>query len=207
MALVKKLLVGCGILSALLYVAMNIVVPTRYPGYDSAGQTVSELSAIGAPSRDLWVSMGIGYTLLLTAFGVGVWLTGAQRRALRVVGGALVLQGVIDPFWPPMHQREVLAAGGGTITDTLHIAFTFVWFALVVLSLTFGAAAMDKPFRIYTVITAVLLLGTGIMTGIGAPRMQANLPTPWTGFWERLSIGLFLLWQIVLTVQLLRKKT
>jgi hypothetical protein len=25
-------------------------------------------------------------------------------------------------FWPPMHQREVLAAGGGTRTDTMHIA-------------------------------------------------------------------------------------
>jgi hypothetical protein len=204
--LAKKLLLGCGIASALLYVVMNIVTPMLYPGYSAASQTVSELSAIGAPSRAVWAAMGLVYAILITAFGIGVWLMGTQQRALRVVGAAFAVQGILDPFWPPMHQRVALAAGGATISDTLHIAFTLVWFVLVVTSLTFGAAAMDKPFRIYTAITAVLLLAAGAMTGIDAPGMQANLPTPWIGVWERLSIGIFLLWQVMLSVQLLRTR-
>ena len=45
----------CGILSSLLYVVMNVFVAMEWEGYSSASQTVSELSAIGAPRRSLWV--------------------------------------------------------------------------------------------------------------------------------------------------------
>jgi hypothetical protein len=50
---VRQLLLACGLLSSLLYVAMNVVVPMQWQGYSSAAQTVSELSAIGAPTRPL----------------------------------------------------------------------------------------------------------------------------------------------------------
>lgn len=43
-----KVLLVCGILSSLLYVAMNVFVPMLFEGYSLASQTVSELSAIGA---------------------------------------------------------------------------------------------------------------------------------------------------------------
>ena len=49
-----KALLICGILSSLLYFAINIIVPMQYPGYNSASQVPSELSAIGAPTRMLW---------------------------------------------------------------------------------------------------------------------------------------------------------
>jgi hypothetical protein len=68
----RKPLLICGILSSLLYVAMNVFVPMLDPAYRSASQSVSELSAIGAPTRSVWVPLGIVYTLLVTAFGWGV---------------------------------------------------------------------------------------------------------------------------------------
>ena len=54
-----KMLLVCGILSSLLYVAMNVIVPMQWPGYSSASRVISELSAIGAPTRSLWVVLGI----------------------------------------------------------------------------------------------------------------------------------------------------
>jgi len=51
---------------------MLVFVAMRWEGYSSASQTVSELSAIGAPTRSLWVPLGAVYTLLVTAFGWGV---------------------------------------------------------------------------------------------------------------------------------------
>jgi len=36
------------------------------------------------------------------------------------------------------------------------------------------------------------------------PRLAANLPTPWMGVWERINIGVFLLWVSVLAIALLR---
>ena len=45
--MVLKGLLVCGILSSLLYVAMNVFVPMLFEGYSLVSQTVSELSAIG----------------------------------------------------------------------------------------------------------------------------------------------------------------
>ena len=43
----------CGVLSLLSYLAMVIFSPLAYPGYDWMRMAVSELSAVGAPSREL----------------------------------------------------------------------------------------------------------------------------------------------------------
>ena len=142
----RKALLVCGILSSLLYVAMNVFIPMQWEGYSSASQTVSELSAIGAPTRPLWVPLGTVYTLLVAAFGWGVLASSRWNRPLRVAGGLLVAYGVIGLAWPPMHLREVLAAGGGTLTDTMHIVFAMVTVLLMLLAIGFGAAAFGKRF-------------------------------------------------------------
>ena len=54
----RKSLLVCGVLSSLLYVAMTVLVAMQWEGYSSASQTISELSAIGAPTRSLWVGAG-----------------------------------------------------------------------------------------------------------------------------------------------------
>src|ERR1051326_6126621 len=119
--MVRKALLACGILSSLLYVSMNIFVAMQHPGYSFASQTISELSAIDAPTRPLWFPLGIVYTLLVAAFGVGVWASAGRNRPLCVLGTLLVVSGIVGLDWPPMHQRAVLAVGGGTLTDTLHL--------------------------------------------------------------------------------------
>jgi len=109
-------------------------------------------------------------------------------------------------FWPPMHQRGVLAAGGGTLTDTLHIVWTIVTSLFFMLALGFGAAAFEKRFRIYSIATMVIVFGSGAWTGTYASRLQANLPTPWAGVWERMNTTVFMVWIAVLAVTLLRTR-
>lgn len=104
-----------------------------------------------------------------------------------------------------MHQREVLAAGGGTLSDTLHIAFTAICEPLVMIAMGLAAAALGKWFRLYTILSIVIMLGFGALTGMGSPAMKANEPTPWLGVWERIIIGAQMLWMIVLAVVLLRR--
>jgi hypothetical protein len=36
--------------------------------------------------------------------------------------------------------------------------------------------------------------------------MEANLPTPWMGVWERIGIGVFMVWVVVLATALLRAR-
>jgi len=49
----RTILLACGILSSLLYVATDLLGGTSYEGYSFSAQTISELSAIGAPSKPL----------------------------------------------------------------------------------------------------------------------------------------------------------
>jgi len=202
----RSILLVCGVLSSLLYVIMNIVTAILYEGYSPVSQTVSELSAIGAPTRPLWVALGIGYELLVIAFAVGVWLSSKSNRPLRIAGMLLFINGVIGFFWPPMHQRPVLSAGGASLTDTLHIVFTAVTVPLMMLSIGFGAAAFGKKFRLYSIITVVILIVFGLLTASDGPRISANLPTPLIGLWERINIGVYMLWVVVLAILLLRIK-
>jgi hypothetical protein len=198
--MVRKILLVCGILSSMLYVAMNVIAAILYEGYSSASQTVSELSAIGAPTRPLWLLLGIPYTLLATAFGWGVWVSAGRNRPLRVVGGLMVAYGVIGLFWPPMHMR----GAEFTLTDTMHIVFAMATVLLMLLAIGFGAAVFGKRFRLYSIATIALLVVFGALTGLEAPSIAANLPTPWVGVWERINIGVFLLWVMTLAIALLR---
>jgi hypothetical protein len=195
-----RVLLWCGVVSSLWYAGMNVYVPMNDSGYEWMSQTVSELSAIGAPTRLLWVGLGWIYTLLLTSFGWGVW-----RAGVRGVGLALILQGVLNPFWPPMHLRTVLAAGGGTLMDSLHIAFTAIWGVLSLLIMGLGAASLGPRFRLYTLVSVALLFFFGGLTAQEVSSMEANLPTPWMGVWERLNIGVFMLWIVLFALARLRR--
>lgn len=208
MTTTRKLLLFCGPLSSLFYLAMNIVVPLFYEGYSSASQTISELSAIGAPTRPLWVPLGHVYTILVIAFGWGVWTSAGTNRRLRAVGELMITYGLTGFAWPfaPMHQREVLAAGGGTQADGMHIALGVVTGVSYLMSLLFGAASFGKPFRIYSIATLVAFLVSGTLMGRDGPKLNRNLPTPWIGVNERIMIGVFLVWMVVLAVAILRER-
>jgi acetyl esterase/lipase len=201
---VPRLLLTFGILASLLYVAMNIYFPMQWDGYSSASQTVSELSAVGAPTRPLWVLLGGVYALLIATFGYGVCQSARGNRPLRVVGGLLIAHGIVALWWPPMHQRAVTATGGGTLTDTMHIIWAVATVLLMLLAIGFGASALGKRFRLYSIATIVILLAFGVLTGLDGPNIAANLPTPFVGIWERINIGAFLLWVVVLANTLLR---
>jgi hypothetical protein len=66
-----------------------------------------------------------------------------------------------------------------------------------------GFAVFGKRFRLYSIATILILLVFGALTGLDAPRIEANLPTPWVGLWQRIVIWGFLLWVVVLAISLL----
>jgi hypothetical protein len=204
----RKVLLSCGILASLLYLGTDILAAILYEGYSYTDQTVSELFAVDAPTRPLIVLRGLAYSILLIAFGLGVRGSASGKRALRVVGGLLIGIAVLDLVGPftPMHQRAVLASGGGTLTDTLHIALASIDVLFILLIIGFGAAAFGKRFRVYSIGTILLVGAFGAWAGVDGPRIGANLPTPWVGVRERISIFGFMLWLVVLAVALLRAR-
>lgn len=205
----RKYLLFCGVAASLLYIAMNIFVPPLYEGYNWVTQTVSELSAVDAPTRSVWFPLGIAYTLLIAAFGWGVLKSAGENRMLRIAGILMILHGVLGLTWSPMHQREVLAAGGGTFSDTWHIVMSAITVLLMLLSIGFGAAAFGKGFRVYSIATILVFIVFGALTFSEAPNVDKNLSTPFIGLWERINIAAFMVWLAVFAMILFRteKKT
>lgn len=199
---VRKVLLICGIVSSLLYVGADIAAAMRYPGYSYIDQTFSELLAIGSPVRPFMVAMASVYNPLVIAFGIGVWGAAGRKRSLRITAVLLLAYGVASFLGPfvPVHVR----GSEGTLTDTMHIIITIVIVLSILLAMGFGAAARGKAFRLYSIGTLVTVALFGALAGMQAPRIAAQLPTPWLGVIERVNIYSLMLWVLVLAVTLLR---
>jgi hypothetical protein len=206
--MVRKILLGCGIVSSVLYVVTDVLGTLRYEGYSYADQEFSELTAQGAPTRPLMVALnGIPYTLLVAAFAVGVWASAGPKRAARITGAMLLgyaAFGFAGGVLFPMRPREALAAGEGTLRNAMHIPATAVMSLFIVLAMGFGATLLGKRFRYYSYGTIALLIVFGVLTSLQAGQMVANQPTPWMGLTERINIYATMLWVAVLAIGLLR---
>ncbi len=205
-SMVRKVLLALGIVGPLFYVATDILVALQWEGYSYTDQTVSELFAIDAPTRALAVPLMLTYGMLAIAFGLGVWISAGEKRALRIVAVGLIgkeVLGSLATLFAPIHLREALAAGEGSATDAWHGILTFGGALCYLLAMGFGATAFGKRFRLYSIATMLILVVFGVMTGLDQPQLEANLPTPWMGLWERIDIFATMLWIAVLAIALL----
>ena len=103
-------------------------------------------------------------------------------------------------------MARALAAGEGSLTDAWHGILTFGGALCYLLAMGFGATAFGKRFRLYSIATMLILVVFGVLTGLDQPQLEANLPTPWMGLWERIDIFATMLWIVVLAIALLRAK-
>ena len=106
-------------------------------------------------------------------------------------------------LFAPIHLREALAAGAGSLTDAWHGSSRL---GVPVLPARHGVwsygirKAVPALFDRDDADTVVF----GVMTGLDQPQLEANLPTPWMGLWERIDIFATMLWIAVLAIALTR---
>ena len=205
-----RALLACGVIATALYIAMDTIAALSYDGYSYRSQTISELSAVGAPTRTLWTVLGVPYALLMIAFGAGVVIAARGRPALRVIAPLITAIGVLALVaWPfaPMHNREVLAAGGGTVSDTLHLVLSGADGVLTMLILIVAAVTTTfaRRFRVYSLATLAIVLAMAPYNAIGGARLADNEPTPWLGIVERVMVFAPMVWFAVLAVILIRE--
>lgn len=205
-AMLKNTLLACGAIASLVYIAADLAAAYVYPGYHSfTAQAVSELTAVGAPTRALVKPMFIGYDLLVMAFAVGLWMSGHDDR-LRVTAafvGAIGLVGLAAAPFADMTVRAGALAGN----DVLHLAITAVIVLCVFGGVMFSAAALGRGFFAYSVATLVILAAFGAWAGLQGVQLAAGGPTPWLGAVERIHIGTYLLWMAALSFAVRRGVT
>ena len=118
--------------------------------------------------------------------------------ALMMFGGAIVGLLIWNAF--PMHMR----GAERTLTDRMHLILAANPFIL--LAICAAAVAFPGRFRLYSIVTLVLLFVPAIFAFRLAPLVDANAPTPWLGISERFAQYQTGVWQVVLAMVLLRRQ-
>jgi hypothetical protein len=199
-SVLRRVLLACGILGAVIYPLADILASSRYPGFSYRDQAVSELFAIGAPTSTFVVPLFSLSSTLLLLFSIGIWMSANGRRVVQAMAVMMALN-TIDALllWNffPMHMR----GSEPTFTDTMHgvLAVDPFLFAAVVL----GAVALRGWFRAYTVTTLIFSSLLAIVGFSYVPAVIANQPTPWMGAIERAAQYATNLWYATLAVVLL----
>ncbi len=198
---VRKVLLFCGIVSSLLYVGTDILAGMLWKSYSFTSQAISELAAIGAPTRPLTAPLFFIYGPLVIAFGLGVWISAGRNSALRVTGGLLVGIGLVGLAWTPfpMHLGEPMSS----FANTIHSIFAGVQVLLVLVTIGLGATVYRNWFRFYSIGTILTLFVAGVVAFWLAATGQ---PTPWFGVIERINVYGYLLWVAVLSIVLFREE-
>jgi len=192
-------LLACGPLSSLLYVvAIDLVAARRHPGYhDYTSQMVSELMAVGAPTRPVLVRWLIPYNALLFAFASGVWASAPASRLVRLTAALLSTYAAISTAGlvaAPMALRGT----PDSRRDPVHIAVTAVMSASIVATMAAGAFTRGRGFRIYSFATIGAVACFGALAGFLSRPMPG--PTPGIGLAERVTIYATMLWFAVLGI-------
>jgi uncharacterized protein DUF998 len=192
----RKVLLACGPLSALVYIGWHEVAALQWEAYSRISNAISELSLTGSPSR--WILepwFGLVYNPLLIAFGIGIWRSAQGSRALRVIGGLQILGGATAPLWLLFGEASLAA----------HLILSVVGILTWLGSMAFGAAAFGKRFRIYSLVSLGLVVTFNALALAYAPEVSAGQPTPFIGLYERIAFGAYFLWLTVLAVALWRR--
>jgi hypothetical protein len=199
----RNVLLGCGVASSLLYLAaIDVLAPAVHPQYHSyTYRMVSELFAVGAPTRSLLGPPMIAYNVLVFAFVVGVWMVAGQRRTLRSLAVALGVYATISTLGFLGTPMDMRSPAGVTERDVLHIVATVVQGLALLAALVLGAFTQGHRFRVYSVVTFVTSLAFGALAGIFAKEDAS----PWLGVTERVSIYAWMVWVAVLALALLRE--
>lgn len=201
----RKVLLACGIAAPVVYIAADVAASMLLEGYSYVDQVVSELSAVGAPTRSFLAVTGVVYSALVLAFAIGVIATSRGDRALRTAG-IVMLADVVVAFaggWLfPMNPR----GAERTLTDTMHIVYVIAMLLLMFAYIGFGAIALRGAFRVYSIATVAAMIVSVAWTFMLAPRIATQEPTPWIGIIERVSVYGPVVWLLVLAIVLLQTR-
>ena len=203
--MLRKGLLVCGILASLVWLGADILAALRYEGYNYPFQVISDLSALGAPTRQFVSRFFNVFLVLKFAFAAGIWMSAGQNRSLRITAGLFFASGANDiatSFFPLNNAEAVL----GTFNNIMHaILAGGAAVVLILLTIGFGARAAGRWFRFYSYGTLlVMIVSGGVMAFLDNPRIEAIKPPPWFGVTERINGYGFMLWMVALAIVLLR---
>ena len=170
-------LLVCGLAAPLLSVATDVVAIARAAGYRPMRQSISELTAMGAPTRPLVTALDITRDTLLAAFATGVTATAGDSRALAATGGLVAANAALDAFATAALPRDYTSPTWAP-RNTANTVVMAVGVGCLVAAMGTGAAAIPGPFRAFS---AGIPLSYGLLTAASLVLRSPVEPPASTG--------------------------
>lgn len=190
----------CGALAPLLYLVTDRLAGGLLDGYSFAAQSMSELSAVGSPTRPLVASLNFVACLLMIAFGAGVWRAGDQELLPRITGSLLMgnaaLGLIATLFFPTRFGERPIFGSPGVIIMFLSVV-------CFVLAMMFGAVAFSGWIRVLSIAIPASYILLAVLRVATAASPPAGQVASLIGAQERTMVYSFLSWVMALAIHLL----
>ncbi len=201
-----KKLTGLGMIGVALYVLHVVLGGFLWKGYNHLMQPISDLTASGAPDKDMLgvITLVYGLLCIIAVFGSFRYTRGHVPKIASA--GLLVFLAMhlvsISYNWFP----QDLPGAEPTFVGTMHLVVTFLIIPLTILApilIGLGFRKVDglKGFGLYSIITGIVIFVAGGTTSIFyAQKLD------YFGLVERINIGTLQLWTFLLSLRLFNKR-
>lgn len=189
-----------GTAAVVLYVGATILGGLLDPAYSHLGNAISELTASEAPHRAVLAPIYAAYNVVLAGFGLALFRA-SSRGTLFALGVVLFALGGLSGIGQVTLFRQDSVGAVATTAGTGHLVLAGVSSLLSLgTAMVYGFAFRREPaFRRlsgYSFVTAALLVMT-------APLAVGTIGTDVMGLFERITIGVYLIWIVVVGVDAL----
>ena len=176
-----------GVISLLSYTAAVIFSPLKYAGYNWISQAVSDLSAVNAPSRELWNQLAALYVPcgIVSVMAVCVYVGGKLNKALRTgIYLFAAMQWISAAGYAMFPLTEAGSPSG--FQNVMHIVVTAAVVLLSIISLIMIAAGgfRDRRWRSlswWALAALVMMMIGGVGSGL-VPREYFGIPERFSVF-------------------------
>jgi Protein of unknown function (DUF998) len=207
----KKFLLLCGIGAPVMYVFAVLLGGLLRPDYSPVAKSISSLVATGAPNKGLLDPLFALYNLSTVAFGIGLWQrvredpTNRRERVGLVAALVLILEGVIGLvtlLFPEPAEGSPINSTGAMHIILAGLSSVTTMLTILLLGFWFRANRTLRGFGTYSFLSVLVVLISG---GFAAASIAANSPIG--GLVERITIGGFMQWLLVVAIKLYRGET
>lgn len=192
-----------GMMAIVFYVLHVVIGGIKWKGYSHLQQPISDLTATGAPNRELMLTLTTIYGLLALLFAVSFAIFKSQEHSHLVLFGgfAFIVLHLVSILYLLFPQD--LPGAKATLKGRLHIFITTLIVPFTILTpFLMGFGFISEPqwhkFGMYSIITGILILVFGGTTAIFYAKRL-----PYFGLIERLNIGTLQVWTFVFSLELI----
>jgi len=194
-----------GISAPIFYVVPMIIGGLLRPGYNHLYNSVSDLLATGAPNKKILVPFFTVYPVLLSVFGFGIFSELSSQQApidsltgligFIFIGASVGILGILTmTIFPQDEQGTPMTKPGLMHLVLVGIQAVSAMAAIILIGLWFNRNG-ETGYFVYSMITFILLVSTGILSMIGGVKKSRFM-----GLYERLNVVSILQWIIVIGI-------